>query len=128
MSSSIYEDLGNWAASRASSADGFIQQAIKNFYPKVVNDPRLKHFFDGANLDSLKRHQIAFMSGLFSGKEAGGFTSQQIYEIHSRLILDKGLRDMTEAFGGLPDLPRHDWTSCPEPLGTQDQVRQHPLR
>ena len=94
MSSSIYEDLGNWAASRASSADGFIQQTIENFYPKVVNDPRLKHFFDGANLDALKRHQAAFMGGIFSGKEAGGFTSQQIYEIHSRLVLDKGLKDI----------------------------------
>jgi hypothetical protein len=34
------------------------------------------------------------MRGLFSGKEAGGFTSQQTHEIHKRLILDMGLKDI----------------------------------
>jgi glutaminase len=94
MNGPLYENLESWAVAQGSSADAFIQEVIEKFYPKAANDPRLYRFFEDANLDALKRHQIAFMRGLFSGKEAGGFTSQQIHEIHKRLILDKGLKDI----------------------------------
>jgi glutaminase len=94
MNSSLYENLESWAGSRNITADEFIQSAINQFYPKVVNDPRLSRFFEDANLDAIQRHQIAFMQGLFSGKEAGGFTSEEIYRIHQNLIRNQGLKDI----------------------------------
>jgi truncated hemoglobin YjbI len=94
VSSSLFENLKKWAESQGSSADTFIQSAIENFYPKATNDTRLHRFFEDANIDALQRHQTAFMRGLFSGKEAGGFTAEQIYQIHKHLIHDQGLKDI----------------------------------
>lgn len=90
--STLYTDLETWAANKGMTADDLISAAVDGFYARAISDSRLSKFFENANLDNLKKHQYSFMQKLFSGEEAGGYTSEQLYKIHEDLIVNKGLK------------------------------------
>lgn len=90
--STLYVDLEEWASGRGMTADELISVAVDGFYARAISDPRISKFFDKANLGNLKKHQHAFMQRLFSGEEAGGYTSEQLYKIHEDLIVNRGLK------------------------------------
>ncbi len=90
--STLYVDLEDWASSQGMTADELISAAVDGFYARAISDPRLSKFFENANVEHLKTHQRTFMQRLFSGEEAGGYTSEQLYKIHEDLIVNKGLK------------------------------------
>lgn len=90
-SSTLYDDLKAWALTEENDFDQIILDSIEHFYDSALSDKRLSKFFIGADLDSLRRHQVTFMKGVFGGEEAGGFTAERLYEIHKKLIINKGL-------------------------------------
>ena len=46
---SLYDDLGGAAA---------IAGALDGFYPKVLSDPRISPFFEGVNIERLKKRTM----------------------------------------------------------------------
>lgn len=90
-SQNLYRELEIWAAAGGKKADQIIEDAIDTFYANALDDRRLSKFFIGVDLDALRSHQLRFMKGVFSEAEAGGFTAERIYEIHEKLIVEKGL-------------------------------------
>ena len=64
---------------------------VDAFYKRNLEDERLARFFDGADLDRLKKHQFNFMRYVFSDGQAGRYTGQSLYQGHKRLIEEKGL-------------------------------------
>jgi glutaminase len=90
--STLYVELEDWASSQDMTADDLISVAVDGFYARAISDPRLSKFFENSNVDNLKTHQRSFMQRLFSGEEAGGYTSEQLYKIHEDLIVNKGLK------------------------------------
>jgi glutaminase len=91
-SSTILGDIENWARKRSLEAQDVVELVIDSFYRRALTDPRLAHFFEGANLDALKGHQTRFMHSLFSGEEAGGYTADELHRAHENLIRNKGLQ------------------------------------
>ena len=57
---SLYERLGGRQA---------LHTLIDLFYYKVLLDPELKKKFDGADMISLKQHQLELMTCIFGGPE-----------------------------------------------------------
>lgn len=66
---------------------------VDEFYDQVVEDPRLSRFFEGADMNSLRKHQFSFMRYSFSEGRAGTYTGRQLSDAHSRLIRDMGLNE-----------------------------------
>jgi hemoglobin len=78
---SLYDRLGGEAA---------LQAAVILFYEKMMADPSVAPFFDGLDLDTLIRKQIAFMTVAFGGPHH--YTSHSLRISHARLV-GKGLGD-----------------------------------
>ena len=55
---SLYERLGGVAG---------ISAAVDDFYVRVTADPRLAGFFDGTDMATLRRHQMAMLSAATGG-------------------------------------------------------------
>ena len=55
---SLYDDLGGAAA---------VTAALNQFYPKVVADPRTSPFFEGVNIEGLKKRIEPFMAMALGG-------------------------------------------------------------
>lgn len=92
LDKTIYQALAEWAKAQGLTADTAIELAVESFYERSLSDKRLAKFFDGANLDNLKKHQHTFFIKVFSGEEAGGYTDKYLYETHQNLIRNKGLK------------------------------------
>ena len=88
----LSDDLETWAVAQGKSAEEVIHLAVDSFYVSALRDPRLSRFFEDADLNALKKHQYTFMEKLFSGVEAGGYTSGQMFKVHQDLIRNRGLR------------------------------------
>ena len=80
--SSIYERIGG---------EGAIDAAVDRFYEKVLADDRIKHFFDGVDMDRQRRHQKAFLTFALGGAKA--YSGKSMRKAHARLVEEHGLND-----------------------------------
>ncbi len=46
-----------------------IEAVVKEFYKRVLDDPELKGFFDGIDMDKQTRQQVAFLSMALGGPD-----------------------------------------------------------
>lgn len=91
---SLYDKLDEWSNKALQiSADAALEAVVNDFYNSTLEDERLAKFFDGADLDSLKRHQFNFMRYAFSEGRAGTYTGRQISDAHANLIRNFGLNE-----------------------------------
>ena len=79
MSESLYDRLGGKAA---------VDAAVDVFYSKVLADDRIRHFFDGVDMDRQKGKQRAFLTMAFGGPVK--YEGKDLREAH------KGLEGLNE--------------------------------
>ncbi len=78
---SLYNDLGGEAA---------VNAAVDIFYRKVLKDDRIKHFFDGVDMDKQAAKQKAFLTLAFGGPN--NYSGADMRRGHAALV-SKGLND-----------------------------------
>ncbi len=78
---SLYDDLGGQPA---------VDAAVDIFYRKVLTDDRIKHFFDGVDMDHQIAKQKAFLTMAFGGPNH--YSGKDMREGHAHLV-KKGLND-----------------------------------
>src|SRR5258708_7883630 len=76
---SLYDDLGGAAA---------VSTALARFYPKVLADPRTSPFFEGVDMEGLKRRVEPFMTRALGGPS--NYHGPTLRQTHTRLV-SKGL-------------------------------------
>jgi hemoglobin len=76
---SLYDDLGGAAAVKA---------ALDKFYPKVVADPRTSPFFEGVNIEGLKKRVEPFVTTALGGPN--NYHGPTLRQSHAHLV-SKGL-------------------------------------
>lgn len=81
MTASLYERLGGEPA---------VSAAVEIFYRKVLNDDRISHFFDDADMDRQIAKQKAFLTMAFGGPNQ--YSGKDMREGHSHLVV-RGLND-----------------------------------
>jgi len=81
--SSLFDRLGGDAA---------IDVAVDRFYEKVLQDERIRHFFEGVDMDRQRGHQKKFLKFAFGG--ANGYNGRSMAVAHARLVAEMGLTDM----------------------------------
>ena len=74
----LYKRIGGDAAIRA---------AVDRFYERVLADPSLSHFFNGAGMSRLKAHQFAFLSQALGGPKQ--YSGSSMNEAHARLAIEQ---------------------------------------
>lgn len=77
----LYEKLGGEPA---------VDAATKLFYSKVLQDKRIKHFFDDLDMDEQIEKQKSFLTMAFGGPNA--YTGKNMKAAHAHLI-SRGLDD-----------------------------------
>ena len=80
--SSLFERLGGEKA---------IDAAVDLFYRKVLADDRIKHFFNGVDMQRQAGHQKLFLTFAFGG--IPDYPGQALRQAHRRLVEDMGLSD-----------------------------------
>jgi len=60
-----------------------VRLAVEKFYARVLHDADLAHYFAGADLARLKRHQAALLTQLLGGP--GGYQGRDLAEAHRHL-------------------------------------------
>ncbi len=90
-------------ARRLRGADAF-QVAVEDLYRRVLRDPKLRLYFEGTDVDRLKRHQHAFLAMAVGGVH--GYLGRGMAAAHARLdITDEAFdRVMDHLVGTLEDL------------------------
>ncbi len=78
---SLYAEIGGEAA---------VNAAVDIFYRKVLKDDRIKHFFDGIDMDKQAAKQKAFLSLAFGGPN--NYSGADMRRGHAHLVA-KGLND-----------------------------------
>jgi len=78
---SLYQRLGGKQA---------IEAAVDLFYTKVISDNSIKRFFKDADMASLKRMQMQFLTYAFGGSK--NYNGKSLAKAHSHLV-DQGLND-----------------------------------
>ena len=78
---SLYDDLGGAAA---------ITAALDGFYPKVLADPHISPFFEGVNIEGLKKRIGPFMAMALGGPS--NYHGPSLRQTHTHLV-SKGLDD-----------------------------------
>ncbi len=78
---SLYNDIGGEAA---------VNAAVDVFYRKVLKDARIKHFFDGVDMDKQAAKQKAFLTMAFGGPH--NYSGADMRRGHAHLVA-KGLND-----------------------------------
>ena len=71
---SLYDKLGQQAG---------ISTAVDHFYVRVLGDPSLAPYFEGADVVKVKQHQVALLSTVSGGPEA--YTGRSMELSHRRL-------------------------------------------
>ena len=71
---SLYDDLGGAAA---------VTAALDQFYPKVLADPRISPFFEGVNIEGLKRRIAPFMAMALGGPS--DYHGPTLRQTHARM-------------------------------------------
>lgn len=77
----LFERLGGEAA---------VNQAVENFYRKVLTDDRISHFFGDVDMDRQIAKQKGFLTMVFGGPN--NYTGKDLREGHRHLVA-KGLND-----------------------------------
>lgn len=78
----LYEKLGGEAA---------VSATVDLFYKKVLADDRLKGYFEGVDVERLRRHQKSFLAVAFGGG-ALGTIGQKLRGAHAHLV-EQGIGD-----------------------------------
>ncbi|MCF8058659.1 MAG: group 1 truncated hemoglobin [Bacteriovoracaceae bacterium] len=78
---SLYEKIGGKDA---------VNAAVDIFYNKVLEDDRIKHFFDGIDMKAQRRKQILFLTFAFGGPN--NYDGDDMRKAHLKLV-EKGLTD-----------------------------------
>ena len=82
MMSTLYEKLGG---------EKTVKLVVEKFYRRVLNDDRIKHFFDEVDMFKQKIHQIDFLTYAFEGSER--YRGSTMREVHKKLVQERGLSD-----------------------------------
>jgi hemoglobin len=77
----LYEQLGGQAA---------VDAAVDSFYRKVLKDNRIKHFFDGVDMDAQIAKQKSFLTMVFGGP--ANYSGKDMRAGHAHLV-QRGLND-----------------------------------
>ena len=80
---SLIERMGGIEA-----ASGLLISAVELFYHKLMADTRLATFFEGKDVEMLKRKQVDFLAYVFGGPES--YQGKGIAEAHEHLIREQG--------------------------------------
>lgn len=80
--STLYEKIGGEAA---------VTAAVDLFYKKVLDDDRIKHFFEGVDMDKQQRMQKGFLTLAFGGPN--NYSGRNMAAAHRKLVEEKGLED-----------------------------------
>ncbi len=102
---SIYTDIGGRAA---------VDAAVSDFYRRVLADPSLLPYFDGVDIDRLKRHQRAFMGAALGGPVA--YAGRDMATAHA------GLEITSEAFDAVVQHLAGTLTSLGVPAATIGEI------
>lgn len=76
----LFEKLGGKAA---------VDLAVDRFYERVLNDERIRHFFENVDMNRQRGHQKAFLTYAFGG--APQYEGSMMREAHSHLVESMGL-------------------------------------
>lgn len=82
MELSLFDKLGGSAA---------VYAAVELFYAKVLDDPNLKPFFAGVEMNDQKRKQRDFLTMAFGGPN--NYDGQDLTEAHRYLVKMKDMSD-----------------------------------
>ena len=80
--STLFEEIGG---------AGAIDAAVDIFYIKVMADDRIKHFFNGIDMEQQAKHQRQFLTYAFGG--ASNYPGRTMRAAHKRLVDDMELND-----------------------------------
>lgn len=80
--SDLFEKIGGAPA---------VDAAVDLFYQKVLADERIKHFFDGVDMERQAGHQKMFLTYAFGG--APNYSGQGMRAAHKTLVEEQGLND-----------------------------------
>ncbi len=80
--STLFERLGGEAA---------LDAAVDKFYGKVLADDRIKHFFEGVDMERQAGHQKRFLTFAFGG--APNYPGRSMRETHKKFVAEMGLTD-----------------------------------
>ncbi|MDJ0536627.1 MAG: group 1 truncated hemoglobin [Xenococcaceae cyanobacterium MO_207.B15] len=80
--STLYDKLGG---------EKTVKLVVEKFYERVLNDDRIKHFFEGVDMFKQKIHQLDFLTYAFEGSER--YRGSTMREVHNKLVRQKGLSD-----------------------------------
>ena len=78
----LYEKLGGQAAVNAT---------VDLFYKKVLADERLKSYFEGVDVEQLRKHQKSFLAIAFGGGSLGAI-GQRLRDAHAHSV-NQGIGD-----------------------------------
>lgn len=67
-----------------------VHLAVDKFYERVLNDDRVKHFFEGVDIARQREHQRAFLTYAFGG--APHYDGRPMRKAHQQLVETGGLR------------------------------------
>lgn len=71
--------------------DAALDVAVDRFYERVLKDDRIRHFFDGVDMDRQRGHQKKFLKFAFGG--APGYSGRSMTAAHANLVSGMGLND-----------------------------------
>ena len=78
--STLFEQIGGEPA---------VEMAVDKFYLRVVEDERIKHFFEGVDMKKQRKHQVAFLTYAFGGSQQ--YSGLSMRKAHQRLVENLGL-------------------------------------
>ena len=80
--STLFEQIGGEAA---------VDAAVDLYYKKVLADERIKHFFEGVDMEKQHRMQKGFLTFAFGGPN--NYSGKGMAAAHRKLVAEKGLDD-----------------------------------
>lgn len=80
--STLYDKIGGEAA---------VDAAVGLFYDKVLADERIKHFFEGLDMERQHRMQKGFLTFAFGGPN--NYSGKGMAAAHRKLVDEQGLDD-----------------------------------
>ncbi len=80
--SSLFEQLGGESA---------VNAAVDLFYTKMLNDDRVKHFFENTDMEKQRAHQKRFLTFAFGGLP--DYPGRNMRQAHTKLVEEHGLND-----------------------------------
>ena len=75
---SLYERIGGSPAIKAT---------VAKLYGKILSDPQLNHFFNGVDVERLRRSQAAFVGMAIGCPHASAHVSVDLRKVHRHLTL-----------------------------------------